>query len=383
MTVAMALIQTFFAPGERVEGPAVRADRDLLSSHEMLQPIIDAMPHSVALLNEHRQVVAANEAMIEQLGDGNVEALLGLRPGEILSCRNAAASPSGCGTHQGCGLCGAIAAIMAAQSGQTTTRECQVAVAGGGAAELRVKASPFSVGERDFVLIALQDIADEKRRAVLERTFFHDILNVAGGIRGIATVLESTESTAELQEYLPLLSFTTEQLIEEIHAQRDLLAAESGRLETSDGRVGSLEVLREVAALYRNHPGGEGVHVVVDPDSGDSDMLVTRALLVRVLGNMLKNALEASRPGQSVRTGCRGDGEHVEFWVWNEAVMPQEIQLQVFNRSFSTKGTGRGIGTYSMKLLTERYLGGEVAFASAEGRGTEFRIRVPVVPPKA
>ena len=32
-----------------------------------------------------------------------------------------------------------------------------------------------------------------------------------------------------------------------------------------------------------------------------------------------------------------------------------------------------------MKLLTERYLGGEITFASAVGRGTRFRIRIPLV----
>ena len=38
--------------------------------------------------------------------------------------------------------------------------------------------------------------------------------------------------------------------------------------------------------------------------------------------------------------------------------MPDEVKAQIFERSFSTKGRGRGIGTYSIKLLTERYLEG-------------------------
>lgn len=38
--------------------------------------------------------------------------------------------------------------------------------------------------------------------------------------------------------------------------------------------------------------------------------------------------------------------------------LPLLVQLQIFNRSFSTKGKGRGTGTYSMKLLTKRYLKG-------------------------
>jgi len=54
-------------------------------------------------------------------------------------------------------------------------------------------------------------------------------------------------------------------------------------------------------------------------------------------------------------------------------------QLQIFRRSFSTKGIDRGMGTYSMKLLTE-YLQGEVSFTSSEENGTLFVARYPLKP---
>jgi signal transduction histidine kinase len=66
-----------------------------------------------------------------------------------------------------------------------------------------------------------------------------------------------------------------------------------------------------------------------------------------------------------------------EFSVNNPAVLPAGIKSRIFQRSFSTKGTGRGIGTYSMKMLGERYLGGKIAFTSAEGEGTTFRFLLP------
>jgi sensor histidine kinase regulating citrate/malate metabolism len=59
--------------------------------------------------------------------------------------------------------------------------------------------------------------------------------------------------------------------------------------------------------------------------------------------------------------------------------MPRSVQLQVFNRSFSTKGAGRGLGTYSMKLLTERFLGGRVWFTSTREAGTTFYASYPLV----
>jgi len=88
-----------------------------------------------------------------------------------------------------------------------------------------------------------------------------------------------------------------------------------------------------------------------------------RRLLLRVLGNMLKNGLEATAKGNTVAMDCRDPEKEVVFAVQNPEVMPQEVQLQVFQRSFSTKGQpGRGIGTYSIKLLAEQYLGGKGGF---------------------
>ena len=95
---------------------------------------------------------------------------------------------------------------------------------------------------------------------------------------------------------------------------------------------------------------------------------------------MVKNALEASEPGQTVTLGCNVIGDDVEFWVHNVAAMPEEVQLQVFQRAFSTKGAGRGSGTYSMRLLSQRYLQGDVSFMSSEDEGTTFRVRCPLRP---
>lgn len=58
--------------------------------------------------------------------------------------------------------------------------------------------------------------------------------------------------------------------------------------------------------------------------------------------------------------------------------MPKDVQYQVFQRSFSTKGHNRGLGTYSMKLITEKYLGGKIGFVSNETEGTKFFIKLPV-----
>jgi sensor histidine kinase regulating citrate/malate metabolism len=64
--------------------------------------------------------------------------------------------------------------------------------------------------------------------------------------------------------------------------------------------------------------------------------------------------------------------------VKNENVMTEEVQMQLFHRSFSTKGNGRGLGTYSIRLLTENYLKGEVGFTSSASTGTIFTVTLKI-----
>ena len=100
--------------------------------------------------------------------------------------------------------------------------------------------------------------------------------------------------------------------------------------------------------------------------------------IIRSLGNLIKNALEAISPGEKVSLSAYEYGENIRFVVANDGVIPKHIQLQIFNRSFSTKAKkGRGIGTYSVKLLIENYLKGKVNFISNETDQTKFIIEIP------
>jgi sensor histidine kinase regulating citrate/malate metabolism len=52
----------------------------------------------------------------------------------------------------------------------------------------------------------------------------------------------------------------------------------------------------------------------------------------------------------------------------------------LFQRSFSTKASaGRGIGTYSVKLLVEQYLKGSVSFISDSESKTIFTLKIPLI----
>jgi signal transduction histidine kinase len=336
------------------------------------------IPETVMVLNRNRQIVFSNRTFVELLGAENVAEICGLRPGEALQCKHASETPGGCGTTEYCTTCGAVQSILASQQGEVNAKECRIVQKNTGEAlDLKVWSSPFSSGDEPFTIHAVTDISHQKRRNALERIFFHDVLNTAGGLLGMAEILKGS-TAEEAKEFVGDIYTISQRLIREIQAQRELSAAESNELKTHPVPVDARELLEEIVDTYRAHEAARGKEIRVEPGTPETAFTSDRNLLHRVISNLLKNALEASDPGDRVTLGCASDNGEVSFRVHNPRAMPREVQLQVFQRSFSTKGAGRGLGTYSIRLLSERYLKGQVSFRSSEPGGTTFTACYPL-----
>jgi signal transduction histidine kinase len=369
---------TYFAPAGRDEPDELDRKAREVQNASYLQQAIDAMPGIVAILNDNRQIVAANSTMLT-LFKSAICAVASKRLGEAVGCIRAKEGPGGCGTAKHCATCGAVNAILESQAAEKkVTRECRIstdASHGDGSLDLRVTATPFRIGEDRYIVVAVEDISQAKRLDILQRVFFHDVLNTAGCIQGYSQCL--AEEIPQQQDMFDRLSRLSGSLIEAIQSQRDLVRAEAGDLETQPERLTTRLVLEEVRSSYLNHPVADGRNIRLRC-GWDGTVVTDRHLLYRVLGNMLKNALEATIEGGVVILDCHLRSGEVVFTVNNCEVMPEGVQLQIFQRSFSTKGQpGRGIGTYSIRLLGERYLGGKVGFTSQEPEGTTFWLALP------
>ena len=370
------VLPTQYAPAERASSEEIQEQSLFFSEPHNLEAFSDSLPNIFLALNKQRQIVFSNQALLDLVGRKDPKEVYGLRPGEVLNCIHANKTDGGCGTTEFCRTCGAVNAILSAIGGKKDVKECRITNQRRESLDLRVWATPLG-DEGKFIFFVVTDISHEKRRRALERIFFHDVLNTAGGIQGLAEILKEEKDREEAGELVDLIRTGANTLIEEINAQKALSAAETGELSVHPESVRVNELLKEVSDLYENHEVSQGRKIVRDPDTEDMELITDRTLARRVLANMLKNALEASSVGGTVSIGGKGAGDFVEFWVHNDGYMPRSSQLQVFQRSFSTKGNGRGLGTYSIKLLTERYLKGTVSFTSTEDEGTTFRVSLP------
>ena len=373
------VLATQYAPAERTTPEHLHEQVRSFMDHPLMQTILDGLPEPVLILNEWRQIIFANAVILMVLEAAGQESVLGLRPGEALHCIRARLTAGGCGTTEFCTTCGAVEAILASLQGTKTARECRILVEKEDdveALDLLVWATPLTFNQERFTMFVVTDIGHEKRRRVLERLFFHDLNNITSGLLGFAELLQEAEAgdTVRLsQEVVRLI----DRLTAEISAQRELLAAENRELQVKVSRVHSRPFLEGIIASYAHHEAARERRLRLDPETADMALETDRTLLGRVIGNMVKNALEACEAGEAVTLGCRAEGGSVEFWVHNPTFIPRKVQLQVFQRSFSTKAKDRGVGTYSMKLLSERYLQGRVGFTSSPEAGTVFTACYP------
>lgn len=370
----------FASPYRQTKEEIEKQYRKAISSPYVTE-ILNALPHIALILNSDRQAIFSNMASLEMFGISDVKTLIGSRPGEIFNCVHANKESSGCGTSESCSVCGAVLAILESQEKNIkVNRESRITAQMDGQTvsfDMLVSVTPFTIEEDPYFIVSLTDISDKNRRRSLERIFFHDILNTAGAISGFADMTLISEP-GEKDSYIQIISDAAKQLVEEINAQRELLNAESDDITVHPEEIRSQTFSEQIVGLFREHKIADQRDIHIDSQSRDVIFESDKTLLTRVLTNMVKNALEASAPGEVVTIRYEKRDEQIQFRVHNPTFIPRNIQLQIFQRSFSTKGNGRGLGTYSIKLLSERYLKGNVTFVSSETEGTTFIASYPL-----
>ncbi|MDR1864267.1 MAG: HAMP domain-containing histidine kinase [Bacteroidales bacterium] len=369
---------TCFASAERAsQDELIRQHKVIIKNHDLIV-FLDGIVSMVTVLNVHRQVVFANKQTLAALALADVRQVLGQRLGEAFGCEHAD-EINGCGTSPHCSVCGAVRTQLNCKRNSESIDECSLTNATSKMTlDLRIHSTFTSISGEDFIICSVFDISSEKRRGVMERIFFHDILNTINGINGIAQVISKVNPDRQ-NLYLLHLKHMLQLLVEEIDSHRILTLAEKNDYVVTPHEIHSMAFLIEIIENLGKAAALERKDIRITSDSRDYVFVSDTILLSRVIINMVKNALEAEPEGAAIEIGIRKDDEgSIYFHVKNDSVMDRKVQLQIFNRSFSTKSKDRGIGTYSMKFLTEKYLNGSIDFISNQETGTVFAVKIPV-----
>lgn len=310
---------------------------------------------------------------------GGEENVAGRTLCDVVQCRYA--EPGGvCGAASACGGCGWFQAASACQRGGETRTECRVLSRRGEAFDFEVTVVALQGQVSGPVgLCALRDLAAQKRLRILERSFFHDVTNFAAGIRGLCEVVAGAPGGPD-RELMALLHGSAEKMVDEIQRLRLLRTAESGGLVATNAVLDVGALLRRVVTRFADETVSRHLEVAVEDRSGGARVAADHEFLYVVLCDGFQNAVEASGRGDRVTLTCAATAGEVVFRIGNPAVLSDEARAHVFERSFTTRGAGKGVGAYRAKLLCEHGLGGKITVSSRAPEGTVFSVALPTAP---
>jgi len=355
-------------------GNKARLAHEIVSSPYFSELLVN-VPLMLIILNQDREVIYANKLLEEHMMQGQkADMLENKKPGDCLGCLHALTSMSGCGTTKFCEFCGLADAIRKTETEKLATGECRIEMHDGNALVFKVHGYGFRHENQPFLLIALENISDQKARRLLENIFLHDLNNSLSILLNLPEIIDDIDTEVSKK----ILTEISLRINDEIKSYQIISAAENQQLMIRPEEINLSKLMSQLIDSFK-------ISQKFSKKSAELNLMhntitTDKTILRQVLYNMVKNAMEAGSQEETIKIYSRWNDTRncVIISVQNSQVMPYASQMQVFKKSFSTKDVNRGWGTYSIKLLTEKYLKGKASFRSNETEGTIFSVELPV-----
>jgi two-component system sensor kinase FixL len=140
------------------------------------------------------------------------------------------------------------------------------------------------------------------------------------------------------------------------------------------------DLLKEVHELIKADCENRGIFTELSTGMARAMIRGDRGKLKQVFLNLVKNAVEAMEEGGSLSIQSQLRGDKVEIAITDSGCgISEENVEKIFSPFFTTKRHGTGLGLSISRSIIEEHPGGSLAVESESGKGTLFRIRLPVI----
>lgn len=328
---------------------------------------LELINEPVMVLDPAMKLVTANHALLELINASDSLSLIGQSPLKVINCQFMNGTSNDDSNFN--------MSLRSPQGMKEYSEECSLITHEGRWLNFRIQLKNYNFNGSELIIMFMRDIANEKYRNSLERIFFNDLNNTASGLYSLLSIVANApENTKEL---MPRLLNLAQGLLDDINSQRDLRLAELKEIIPERNFFDANELVQELADYLKQSDHADNKNLIINAGPEPLMLFNDRRLVRRVLNNMLKNAFEATPEKGTVSVTISEIDGKVHFSVHNPGFIAPEITKRLFEPFYSTKGKGRGWGTYGMKLLTERYLDGKIDFETSPEAGTTFSAIYP------
>lgn len=216
--------------------------------------------------------------------------------------------------------------------------------------------------------------------------FVHDLRNPLTAVLGYVGLLgdELRQSKDRLGDHWNDTAEFLESIEKNLAHCRELseMWQQLGRKDSQNIKPLSVdELLHDAVETARLSGKTRKVEVRLENNPTPCYILAERIQIMRALGNLLSNALDAV-PSETgwIKVTCACVGKQVEIQIQDNGsgISPEHLQ-RIFEPYFTTKGkSGTGLGLFITKQVFEQR-GGSISAESRLGEGTTFIVRLPLV----
>ena len=220
----------------------------------------------------------------------------------------------------------------------------------------------------------------------------HDIRTPMNAIIGFTTLaLSNIDDTERVKDYLGKTLASSNHLLSLINDVLDMSRIESGKIHLEEVEVNLSDVLHDLKTIVSGQIYAKQLELYMDAmDVTDEDVYCDKTRLNQILLNLLSNAIKFTPAGGTVSVRVRqlagkvrGCGQY-EFRIKDNGIgMSQEFAQKIFEpfererTSTVSRIQGTGLGMAITKNIVDM-MGGTIEVQTAQGKGTEFTVCVPM-----
>jgi signal transduction histidine kinase len=260
---------------------------------------------------------------------------------------------------------------------------------------LAVTAAPLG-SESDGVVWTVRDMSErarlEQAKSDFVATASHELRSPLTSIKGFVELLDRSpeKMTDRQREFVDIILRSTDRLVDLVNDLLDVARIEADRVEIDRRPIDVGKAVREVAELMGPRIADKHQHLGVYVASTAPLALADAGRVRQIVANLLTNAYLYTGEGGRIHVGVEADRAWVQIVVEDSGVgMTQEEIDRIFDRFFRARArgsdgrasgrpsSGTGLGLSIVKSLVEVHQG-QIEVDSEPGRGTTFRVRLPV-----
>ena len=248
----------------------------------------------------------------------------------------------------------------------------------------------ISYGEREAIQWVGHDVSErvalEQLREDLTHMIVHDLRNPLGsmmsGLQLVHSALVAGDSSLPLVKLLSIAMRGGRNMFRLIDSLLDLGRMEAGEIDLKRTMVSPAALIQD--AIEQVHPTvlsrEQTLTAEIAPDL--PPVLADADLMLRVVANLIDNAVKFSPLGGQITVRLERVGEEVRFGVTDTGPgIPPESRQRIFDRFVRLEGfedvKGTGIGLAFCKLAVEAHEG-RIWVESEVGRGATFYFALPL-----